>query len=374
MVVVGGGVTGIFCAYYLAREGVSVTLIEKGELGSGSVHAAGLIEPNTYYQINNWRYVRDVFSFARRGVLRFRRVSQSWLLSYLSHFGERLQPDDTALLSQMSDYSVSEYMKLGEEDPAWGYTQPGLLELYEEKRSFEQALGSLKTKTGWRQVEMDGYAGGIVYDDVGVVVTEMFVKRMGEELKRLNVEVVHAKAGRVGLDGRVETPGKMYVGEKTIVAAGVESRKLGVPITPVGGVGYRLKPTGSGKRPKRPIIVYERSLAVVWAEEWVKVTVGLDFGFKPGTPSLEKLSPHIERFVGPAQLIDAKTGVRPCSPDGLPVVGAKDRLIVATGGFRLGWSFAPAIARAAADLALGKSKGHPRLSRYTGNLHSGVLG
>jgi 4-methylaminobutanoate oxidase (formaldehyde-forming) len=45
VVVIGGGIAGVSCAYHLARAGVSdVALVEKGELTSGSTHhAAGLV-------------------------------------------------------------------------------------------------------------------------------------------------------------------------------------------------------------------------------------------------------------------------------------------------------------------------------------------
>ena len=44
VVVVGGGIRGLCIAYYLARAGVSVTLVEKGFLGSGASTAnAGLV-------------------------------------------------------------------------------------------------------------------------------------------------------------------------------------------------------------------------------------------------------------------------------------------------------------------------------------------
>ena len=44
VVVVGGGIRGLCLAYYLARSGVSVTLVEKGFLGSGASSAnAGLV-------------------------------------------------------------------------------------------------------------------------------------------------------------------------------------------------------------------------------------------------------------------------------------------------------------------------------------------
>jgi D-proline dehydrogenase len=372
-VVVGGGITGLFCAYYLAREGVSVTLIEEGELGEGSVHAAGLIEPTTFYQINNSKYLRDALSFARRGVLRFKSVNPRWLLSYIRHFGETLSPEDTELLGNMSEYSIAEYRRLGEEDSAWCYTQPGLLELYEEKRSFEAELDSLRARKGWRRVERDGYAGGVIFEDVGVVNTERFAQRMAKELVDSRVRVIHAKAERVNLDGEVEVAGGTLRPERTIVAAGIACRRLGVPITAVGGVGFRLSVEGGRRREERPIIVYERSLALAWFDEWVKITVGLEFGFSPPKPKTDSVLRYTQRFVGQARLIDSKWGFRPCSPDGLPVVGAKDAVVVATGGFRLGWSFAPAIARRAVDLALGRGNNHPRLSRYTRKLHSGTL-
>src|ERR1700761_1174765 len=44
IVVIGGGIAGVSCAYHLARAGCDVTLLEKGELTSGSTHhAAGLV-------------------------------------------------------------------------------------------------------------------------------------------------------------------------------------------------------------------------------------------------------------------------------------------------------------------------------------------
>ena len=46
VLIIGGGIIGISAAYYLAGEGIAVTVIDKGEMGSGSSYGnAGLICP-----------------------------------------------------------------------------------------------------------------------------------------------------------------------------------------------------------------------------------------------------------------------------------------------------------------------------------------
>ena len=45
-IVVGGGVIGVCCAYFLARRGSRVTVLERDEIGSGaSFGNAGTISP-----------------------------------------------------------------------------------------------------------------------------------------------------------------------------------------------------------------------------------------------------------------------------------------------------------------------------------------
>jgi glycine/D-amino acid oxidase-like deaminating enzyme len=47
VVVIGGGVIGVSSAYYLARDGWEVTLLEKGDICAGSSYGnAGLVVPS----------------------------------------------------------------------------------------------------------------------------------------------------------------------------------------------------------------------------------------------------------------------------------------------------------------------------------------
>src|SRR5215471_1374127 len=47
VVIVGGGVTGLFCAHYLLKDDHKVTIIEKSKKGSAtSIYNAGLLTPS----------------------------------------------------------------------------------------------------------------------------------------------------------------------------------------------------------------------------------------------------------------------------------------------------------------------------------------
>ena len=47
VLVIGGGVIGVCSAYYLAKRGCAVTLVERGEICSGSSYGnSGLVVPS----------------------------------------------------------------------------------------------------------------------------------------------------------------------------------------------------------------------------------------------------------------------------------------------------------------------------------------
>ncbi len=56
IVIIGGGIVGCSCAYYLARAGVRVHLVEKGPLGSGAsksgmMHVVTWEEPEIHLEL-----------------------------------------------------------------------------------------------------------------------------------------------------------------------------------------------------------------------------------------------------------------------------------------------------------------------------------
>ena len=46
VVIVGGGVIGVCCAYHLVKQGIEVVVLERGEIGEGASYgSAGVIAP-----------------------------------------------------------------------------------------------------------------------------------------------------------------------------------------------------------------------------------------------------------------------------------------------------------------------------------------
>ncbi len=366
--VVGGGIVGLFTAWYLEKEGVETTLFEERALGAGSVHAAGIIEPTTAYRTNTFSFLRRVGRFWRSGTAAFRRVDGTWLVESLRQLErvphERMEP----VVRELSATSVAEYRALAETRNDFAYTPGGLVERFDDPSHFaeerELALASASTAPVEARPE-EGRAGALLFPEVSWLHTERFVARMARELVR--TEVVRQRVRSVKLDGTVSTATSSSRFDAAVVCTGVGCRRLGVPITGVRGYGWHLRTRGTVDR---ATIFVDRGIAIVPFGDEIKATGGWDFDLSRSPFHVDRVLDAIRREVAIEAILDFQEGSRPCTPDGLPTVGKQDRVVVATGGFRLGWSFAPALGREAASLGLGRVGNDPFLARYCSSLHS----
>lgn len=376
--VIGGGINGIFSAYYLAKEGADVTLFERGEAGEGSVHAAGILEPNRIDLTNTVAYLKDVSSRVLTNSLSLRQVDKRWFFSYLSDFGRHTGERVAPMLKDMGLFSLHDYARLAEEDD-FEFRVSGLTVLYNRMDSLENALDEEK-KEGfgfkYLTVERGGFAGGIHYPEIPVLNTELFAKRMTRELAALGVKFVRESVNYVGLDGLVEANGTVTTYDELIIATGVETRRLGIPVTASKGYGIQVANRSlTGEEPA--VILNDSGVAVVPLRSWTKVTGGVDFDFSDSFDRLFLSIKQVKRVgleVSEDVMLGVRAGYRPLSPNGLPIVGRKAHTTFLTGSFRLGWSYAPALGRHAARLALGKEVNDPVLSYFIRGAHSGRLG
>jgi len=369
--VIGGGITGLFAAYYLEREGEEVTLFDDRDPGALSVHAAGIIEPTTAYRTNTLAFLRRVWRFWRNGTCTFRRADGHWLFESLRHLERDPLAGSEETLRRMGTASLATYAAFAAARDDFCYAKGGLVERFDDPAHFAEEREAALEKRSFTPVEVRegaGGAGALFFPEVAWLHTERFVQRLLRELTR--TKVVRQRASAIALDGTVTLPSGREKFDAVVVSTGVTSRRLGVPLTGVKGYGWHLR----SRTPFEVATIHvDRGIAIVPLPDGLKVTGGWDFDLSSSLSHSRSIYDAVRKLVEIDQVLDFKDGSRPCTPDGLPTVGRKASLVVANGGFRLGWSFAPALGELAARLGLGKAENDPFLSRFCGSLHSGAF-
>lgn len=369
--IVGGGITGLFAAYFLERAGAEVTVFDDQAPGARSVHAAGIIEPTQAYRTNTVAFLHRLWRYWWSGTCTFRSIDGRWLLESLRQLERAPASGVEETLCQLGQRSIREYTNLAAAQDDFGFTPKGLVERYDAPAHFTEERQIAVARQSRSPVEVreraDG-TGDLFFPHVAWLHTERFVERMLRELHRTTF--VRARVRSVGLDGSLHTALGPDRFDRVVATTGVTSRSIGLPLTAVRGYGWHL-------RARTPVDVatihVDRGVAVVPFARELKVTGGWDFDLSEDPERARRVLAVVRQLVDIEELVDFKDGWRPCTPDGLPTVGRKEHLVVANGGFRLGWSFAPALGEAAALLALGRAENDPFLARFCGGLHAGAF-
>jgi glycine oxidase len=365
VVVVGGGVIGLSCAWRLARRGARVAVVERGEPGSGATRvAAGMLAPV--------------------GELTFGEPE----LLELTLAAARLYPEFVAELAAAS----------GE---AAGYEQLGALHVALDRdeaaqlRRVHDLQRSLDLEAEWlpprkcRDLEpglTPSFHGGVFAAGEAAVDPRALTRAL---LAACEVEGVEVRAGTEVLDGIIE--GERLVGVQTARRRSdtqeVSDRRLDAeiraetvvlangawsgatewlheharpPVRPVKGQVLELR-RRDGEPPARHILASERVYLVPRGDGRLIVgatveEMGYDTAVTAGgVHELLREAYRLLPDVAEMELVDAIAGLRPGTPDNLPLVGPGgiDGLVLATGHFRNGILLAPLAAEVVVDLLVG---------------------
>ncbi len=370
--VVGGGIVGLFAAYYLEKEGARVTVFDPEPPGLRSVHAAGIIEPSRAYRTNTFAFLRRVGRYVRQGTCTLRSVDPAWLVESARQLGRPPDPRAEETLLAMARTSVGAYEEFAARADDFGFAPRGLLETYDDPAHFEEEQAVALSRRSEVPVE-PGHGPGaersLFFPKVSWLHTERFVARILHELPTTVLD--RRRVDAVGLDGTLVVGGSSTRFDVVVVASGVTSRRLGLPLTGVRGFGWHLRTHATVGT---ATILVDRGIALVPFEGELKATGGWDFDLSTGLGHAEAVLRAVKAAVPVEEVVDFNHGSRPCTPDGQPVAGRREALVVANGGFRLGWSFAPALGKEAARLAQGGADNDPFLARFCGQLHGGRFG
>ncbi len=392
VVIIGGGIIGLCCAYYLQQDGHQVTIVDKSDISSGASFVnAGYITPSHIIPLaapgmitKGLKWMLNSSSpFYVKPRLDADFLKWSWLFkkSATAKHVERSIPiiKDINLLSREL---YTEMKKSNDFD--FHYERKGLLMCYQTdkegeaewkmgQRAIDEGLNVQNlTKEGVKKLEpnVDFNIKGAVYFDSDAHMTPTdFMPQMITLLRQKGVQF-YTNAAITDLhfvDGKiisVQTSKRTLKADEFILSAGSWSstlaKKLRIRLPLQAGKGYRIdvkEHTGI----TMPAILAEAKVAVTPMQGFTRFAGTMEIGginHKINTTRVKAIAKAAETFYNgleiPSNAIkNAACGLRPCSPDGLPYIGKTKNyknLTIATGHAMMGWSLGPATGKLVSEL------------------------
>lgn len=335
-VVVGGGVVGLTIAWRLARAGHQVTVVDPAPASGASHAAAGMLAP-----VSEVTYTEE--PLLRLGLASLRRWPQ---------FAADLVADSGLEL---------DYRTEGTLDVAFGADDLAALD---ELAAFMDKLGlPVERLTGreCRRLEpmlAPSVRGGLLAAGDAWVDPRRVTAALLAALERLAVPLIRARATELLPDAvrlapaegaQREPYGEVVEGERVILAAGAWSAGLAdVPVRPVKGQIMRLRsPAPLLGRCVRGMVhgasVYlvprgDGELVVGATQEELGFDTRVTAG---GVYELLRDARELVPGVSELELAEVVAGLRPGTPDNVPLIGPWQGLTLATGHHRGGVLLAP---------------------------------
>lgn len=337
VVVVGAGIIGATTAFYLARGGKKVALIDKGEFGKeASFVAGGILTP-----VNIQDYPQE---FAKR----CRRAASIYpeFLNDLKKYSE-VDPQYTksgVIFLIMDSEDESKIRKIEDCNKTLGIPCQRL-----------SASELLKLEPNSNQ----DAKGGLYLPDIHQVRSNRLMKALEEALRRLKVDFFLNTCVLEVSGNTVKTTDDVFKSECIVVAAGAwTSQIVQVDIKPIRG---QMLVTEAAPQFLNHMLYYKDQYLIPRVDGRVLIGSTLeDVGFVKSV-TLEgvnilssiavKMAPSISKY----PIVKSWAGFRPSAPDRIPVEKKIGPVFISTGHYRNGILLAPTAASLAVKELTGQS-------------------
>ncbi|GGQ13445.1 D-amino-acid dehydrogenase [Streptosporangium pseudovulgare] len=409
VLVIGGGIAGLFCAYHLRLGGARVTVVESGPVGGpqscshgntgfvGTQGAAPLAEPGVPAQGLRWLLDPESPFFVRP---RWDPELARWLWHFRRACDERTADAAFRVLADMKRRSLAMLRELcaptGPPGPggaaarnglASAFAEGGMLLAFNTAEGFEKGRRSVPRAVA-RGVplrvldpdELRALEPGVEFDVRGALYNEEgaylrvpeFLRAFARTLRDMGVEILE-ETEVVGFETaggavrRVRTTRGDLSPAETVVAAGAWSaecvRRLGLRLPLQPAKGYTVTVKAPGNAPRHPVLLGEGKVAITPLGDRLRLGGTLELaGMDPAVSrrrvagilrTVRSYLPGMET----TPIIETWSGLRPCTPDSLPLIGragAYRGLWLACGHGHIGMGLAPSGGRLLAQLLAGE--------------------
>jgi D-amino-acid dehydrogenase len=391
VVVVGGGIIGSCVAYYLARAGRDVVVLDPAP-GQGSSRAnAGIMCGSSCLPMANPDSLRAGLAILRgggSGSMSFRRPVPVRTLVWLARFAVACRPGrawkDAARLYQLACQSQHLYDELAEYDKldlqlrggGWTYVchDPDVLRWYTRMAARLATVGVPHTLLGVdelldREPSVAPTAvGAVLYPSDRVLnpgqATREVARAAVAHGARFVTEAMTETDRRNGRVRTVRTQRREITGNWFVIAAGAKSWRVGknfgvrLPVEAGHGISLTL-PAPAQQLISGVLMAADDSVVISPGTDYVRLTSGMEFGAEgaqdPSPSAVARMRAAAERTV-PAlrELTDGAEswrGARPMTPTGSPFIRLlAPNVVAATGHNTLGMTLGPVTGQLVCDL------------------------
>jgi Glycine/D-amino acid oxidases (deaminating) len=398
--VLGAGVIGITTAYYLARRGARVTVLDRqpgpgletsyangGQISAN--HTTPWATPGTPWKALKWLGRADAPLLFH---LRWDRPLAAWLWRFLGNCSKTRLRINIERALRLALYSRNEIARLREETGVqYDALQCGILHIFRDRGEYDRALEqiALMNRLGCERrvisvaecVELEPalasvapqLIGGIFSPDDETGDAHQFTVELSRRCADLAVTFHYGtdvrRLVRAGnLVRAVETTEGTIDADRIVVACGsyspllLQPLGLALPVYPGKGYSVTIPVPAGATAPTVSLIDDEFKMVYSRLGDRLRVAGTAEFIGYDTSVNAERarfmLAKTLELFprCGDPKNAAFWAGLRPSTPDGVPVIGATPfaNLFLNTGHGTLGWTMACGSGRLVADLVLGR--------------------
>ena len=396
-VIIGGGVIGLCSAYYLAKEGHVVTIIDQSDFKNGCSygnagmivpsHVIPLAQPGMIAQGIKWMFDSKSPFYVKP---RFNKELFSWGLSFYKHANQKHVDRSMPALRDLSFLSKELYQQFTVESDSFEYQEKGLLMLFQSDKVGEEEThaGKEAQKLG---LEVDflnqsevfslesglniNAIGGVHYKSDAHLSPNRFMAFLISELGRMKVNFItnssvtdfKVEAGKIA--DIITTTGIIKCDE-VVLSAGSWSpkiaKKLGINLSILPGKGYSFNIENREAKPSIPSILCEGKVAVTPMGNKIRFGGTMEITHTNdhtiNTKRVQGIVDTANKFYPEIQLLQPPSneiwhGFRPCTPSGLPLISRSEKVknvIIAAGHGMMGLSLAPATGKLVQEMVNNK--------------------
>jgi D-amino-acid dehydrogenase len=404
IVVVGAGVVGLACGYELLQDGHDVVVLDSATAGQAASHgnaakiaiaeAGPVPAPGMVLQGLKWMLRSDSPLYVKPSLSpRFLR----FMLAMARNCTEEQFRAGLALNLRLAERANEMFDEWQHAGLHFEMHQRGVLLAYENKDHFENRLRyqdvfsaydaepDVLDATGVHEVEpalSDRIRHGLFYPSDRQIEPDSLSSALAEHITKLggavreNIGVVGFDRGPGGVEGVRTSAGERVACDGVVLAAGVWtgplSAQLGSPVPIRPGKGYSVDYRPAPFTLRTSLTLEDAHVAVTPLDGMIRVAGTMEFSGVDSTINNTRIA-AIKRAAAegfhtwdPEAPHDPSwAGLRPMTPDGLPVVGPLSdgaNVWVASGHGMLGFTLAPTTARTIRHLVRGETAPDPETS------------